>query len=58
MTLEERFAAHARDWGVTKWAFATTVLGILWPVEAGIGIDLRTPFASAARSMLALLGGS
>ena len=38
-----------------KWAFATTVLGILWPVEAGLGLDLRKPFAAAARSMLTLL---
>ena len=40
-----------------KWAFATTVLAILWPVEAGIGLDLRKPFAAAARSMLTLLEG-
>ena len=41
-----------------KWAFATTVSGILWPIEAGVVLDLRSPFASAARSMLALLEGS
>lgn len=38
-----------------KWAFATTVLGILWPFEAGIGQDPRAPFALAARSMLELM---
>jgi streptomycin 6-kinase len=38
-----------------KWSFATTVLGILWPVEAGIGPDLPRPFALAARAMLELL---
>ena len=38
-----------------KWAFATTVLAILWPVEAGIGLDLRKPFSVASRSMLSLL---
>lgn len=38
-----------------KWAFATTVLSILWPFEAGIGQDLRAPFALAARSMHALM---
>ena len=34
-----------------KWAFAMTVLAILWPFDAGIGQDLRAPFAMAARSM-------
>ena len=38
-----------------KWAFATTVLGILWPPEPGIGLDLRRAFALAAGSMLRLL---
>jgi streptomycin 6-kinase len=38
-----------------KWAFATTVLAILWPV--GDGLDLRQPFARAARAMLQLLEG-
>jgi streptomycin 6-kinase len=38
-----------------KWAFATTVLGILWPVEPDIGLDLRGSFATAAHSMLRLL---
>lgn len=38
-----------------KWAFATTVLGILWPVEPDIGLDLRGSFALAAHSMLRLL---
>lgn len=38
-----------------KWAFATTILGILWRVEPGIGLDLRASFACAARSMLTLL---
>ena len=38
-----------------KWAFATTVLGILWPFEQGVGPDLRAPFALAARSMHELL---
>jgi streptomycin 6-kinase len=38
-----------------KWAFAMTVLGILWPFDAQIGQDLRAPFAIAARSMRELL---
>lgn len=40
---------------VLKWAFATTVLGILWPVEPDFGLDLRGSFALAADSMLRLL---
>ena len=39
-----------------KWAFATTVLGIIWPFEPGIGPDLRAPFAAAARAMYELIG--
>lgn len=31
-----------------RWAFATTVLGILWPFEQ---LDLRAPFGRAARAM-------
>ncbi len=38
-----------------KWAFATTVLGIIWPFEPGVGLDLRAPFASAARAMCELI---
>lgn len=38
-----------------RWAFATTILGILWPVEDGVGLDLRAPFAKAAHAMLPLL---
>jgi streptomycin 6-kinase len=38
-----------------KWSFATTVLGILWPFDPNFGVDLRGPFAAAARSMAALL---
>ena len=38
-----------------KWAFATTVLAILWPAEPWRGIDLRSRFADAAHSMLRLL---
>lgn len=38
-----------------KWAFATTVLGILWPVDPIVGMDLRAPFALAAQSMSRLL---
>ena len=34
-----------------KWAFATTVLGILWPFEPGLGGNLRAAFAAAARAM-------
>ncbi len=39
-----------------KWAFATTVLAILWPFEPGVGLDLRPPFARAARAMAELIG--
>ena len=38
-----------------KWAFATTVLGLLWPFEEGVGPDLRMPFARAARSIYELI---
>ena len=38
-----------------KWAFATTVLGILWPFDKTVGVDPRPSFAAAARSMLGLL---
>jgi streptomycin 6-kinase len=38
-----------------KWAFATTVLSILWPVDLECGLDLRRPFSRAAGSMLRLL---
>jgi streptomycin 6-kinase len=38
-----------------KWAFATTVLGILWPFETGTGQDVRATFALAARSMHELI---
>jgi streptomycin 6-kinase len=38
-----------------KWAFATVVLGILWPFHKTVGVDLRPSFAAAARSMLGLL---
>jgi streptomycin 6-kinase len=38
-----------------KWAFATTILAILWPADPWRGIDLRSRFADAAHSMLRLL---
>ena len=38
-----------------RWAFATTVLSILWPFEEGTGIDMRRPFGLAAHAMLQLL---
>jgi streptomycin 6-kinase len=38
-----------------KWAFATTVLGILWPADPETGLDMRASFAAAAHSMLRLL---
>jgi streptomycin 6-kinase len=38
-----------------KWAFATTVLGILWPFDPNLRLDLRVAFAAAARSMAELL---
>jgi streptomycin 6-kinase len=38
-----------------KWAFATTVLGILWPVEPDVGQDFRGAFALAAQTMSRLL---
>ena len=52
-TYEQRLKFNADR--ALKWAFATTVLGILWPVEPGIGLDMREPLARAARSMLSLL---
>ena len=52
-TYEARLALDAGR--ALKWAFATTVLGILWPVEAGLGLDFRKSFAAAAQSMLTLL---
>ena len=39
-----------------KWAFAMTVLAILWPFDEKTGVDLRAPFAGAARSMHDVLG--
>ena len=41
---------------IDAWAFATTVLAILWPIDGSAGIDLRAQFARAARSMHDLLG--
>ena len=38
-----------------KWAFATTVLGILWPFEPGMGGYLRASFARAAHAMRELM---
>ena len=38
-----------------KWAFATTVLGILWPFEPGLGGNFRGSFAAAAHAMHELL---
>jgi streptomycin 6-kinase len=38
-----------------QWAFATAVLAILWPFDPKTGLDLRAPFAVAARSMVRLL---
>lgn len=38
-----------------KWAFATTVLAILWPSDHVYGLRLRAPFAAAAQSMFRLL---
>jgi streptomycin 6-kinase len=38
-----------------KWAFASAVLGILWPCEPGVGPEVRWPFALAARSMYELM---
>ena len=52
-TYEARLALDAGR--ALEWAFSTTVLGILWPVEPGLGLDFRKSFAAAARSMLTLL---
>jgi len=52
-TYEDRLQLDAQR--ALMWAFATTVLGILWPFEQGVGLDLRAPFALAARSMHELL---
>ena len=41
-----------------KWAFATTVLAILWPFEHGVGPDLRPQFSLAARAMDGVLRDS
>lgn len=53
-TFETRLGLDAHR--TLKWAFATTVLGILWPFEDGVGLDLRAPFALAAQSMHDVLG--
>jgi streptomycin 6-kinase len=50
---EERLRCDADR--ALKWAFTTTVLAILWPVEPEIGLDLRGSFALAADSMWRLL---
>jgi streptomycin 6-kinase len=52
-TYEDRLHLDAER--ALKWAFATTVLGILWPFEPEIGLDLRGQFAAAARAMHELL---
>lgn len=39
-----------------NWAFTTTVLAVLWPFDATIGLDMRLPFAHAATSMWQLMG--
>ena len=49
----ERLALNADR--ALKWAFATTVLAILWPVEDGFDPGLARPFAAAAHSMRQLL---
>jgi streptomycin 6-kinase len=38
-----------------KWAFATTVLGVLWPFDPSVGQDLRLQFAGAATAMWQLM---
>ena len=38
-----------------KWAFAMTVLAILWPSDEKTGVEFRVPFAYAARAMHDLL---
>ncbi len=38
-----------------EWAFATTVLGIIWPFDPAVGQDLRAPFALAARAINELI---
>ena len=58
--IERRLNAYARRLSLDadralKWAFATTVLAIRWPVEDGFDPRLTRPFAAAARSMRHLL---
>ena len=38
-----------------RWAFATTVLAILWPFDEATGLDLRAPFARTVRAMHGLM---
>ena len=38
-----------------RWAFTTTVLGILWPVEGDLDVHLRAPFGAAAHAMWRLI---
>ena len=38
-----------------KWAFAMTVLCILWPADPHTGLDLRRPFSAASQSLWCLL---
>ena len=49
-TYEDRLKLDAGR--ALRWAFATTVLGILWPFEQ---LDLRAPFGLAARAMHELM---
>ena len=59
-TMERRLLTYTRRLKLDadralRWGFAMTVLAVLWPV-AEDGIDMRKPFAIAARSMLQVLG--
>ena len=59
--LERRLKAHETKLRLDvqralAWAFATTVLAILWPFDESTGLDLRVPFAGAACSMHHLMG--
>ena len=61
LKLERRLRVYERRLALDatralKWAFATTVLGILWPFDPTVGQDLRSPFARAATTMWQIMG--
>jgi len=59
-TYVARLRIHERCLGFNadralRWAFAQAVLAALWCPTEGLGVDMRLPFATAAKAMLPLL---